>query len=118
MKKVVNVFLVLLLTVGIFIPMAGVSGTNIKDLLAPYQQVIDKVNNELGSTTFIPSGDEKKVYNNIKNMTLSDFEIMLRKEYLDTLTQSSFDDAKQSDSHSLVNPIPNPKGSIPVTPLT
>ena len=64
---------------------------NIKDLpeIRPYQEIIDKVNLELGSEISIPDNmnieevllDRDTIYNNIINQSLEEFEINIKNEY-------------------------------------
>jgi hypothetical protein len=64
---------------------------NLSDLpeISPYQEVINKLNEELGSQISIPDNetiqfaslDRNTIYNNIINQSLSDFEASLRNEF-------------------------------------
>lgn len=90
MKKFISFVLSLTLLLGLYIP-AYATTTNTADKLAPYQAVIDKVNSDLGSSTYIPTGTEDEVYDKIKGKSLDEFETELRKEYKAFLYQSSKD---------------------------
>lgn len=55
--------------------------SNIDLALIPYQQVIEKVNLEIGSEFAIIEENKKNVYNNIKDMDLHEFKKYLLHEY-------------------------------------
>ncbi len=57
----------------------------IRKELEPYQEVIDKINAEYGSSIGISEENLEKVYNNVINMSLSDFENNVRTHYLEAL---------------------------------
>jgi hypothetical protein len=68
---------------------AKLEETTLDELLAPYQAVIDKLNEELGSSISIPKKNRVKVYQNIKDKTPKEVEEMLRKEYQDYIADDS-----------------------------
>ncbi len=75
--------------------------------LKPYQEVIDKLNRELGARMFIPVGSEETVYNNIKDLSLAEFEQKLRADYQIALdpsyrTEFDIDKGKTSMNKSMV----------------
>lgn len=83
MKRIVTIALSFMLMLGLCIPTyaSAEKAKTIDELLAPYRAVIDKLNAELGSTMYIPDKNKERVYNNIKDMSLDEFETMLRNDY-------------------------------------
>lgn len=81
MKRILSIALTLVLMLGLAIAAYAEKAKNIDELLAPYQEVVDKLNAELGSTIYIPVANKEKVYNNVKDMSPSEVEILLREEY-------------------------------------
>ena len=77
MKKIIGVLSI----VGVSI--LAIMGYNVNKYpsIEEYERVIEKVNNELGSSISIPAKKKNEVYNNIKNIPLDEFEAKLRKEY-------------------------------------
>ena len=47
----------------------------------PYQEIMDKLNKELGSTFHVKEEKREFFYNNVKDITPSAFEELLRKQY-------------------------------------
>ena len=54
---------------------------NIDDLLRPYQDVIDRLNSDHKLQLFIPENRKLYVYNNIKNLTVEEFEAQMLENY-------------------------------------
>lgn len=98
LKGVKSIFLAVLVSACVFIPMTAEKTPTIDDLLAPYQAVLNKVNGELGSNIYIPAKSKENVYNKIKNMTPSEFESQMRTEYLDSLKSRT---PKETSSNGL-----------------
>lgn len=140
MKKLAALLVCILTAAGAFLPLSGESGPDIDRSLRPYQDVIDKVNRELGSTIYIPEENREEVYGNIKDLSLSEFEAIMRKEYPDTLPPADPKDhgvirapiprdrrgrssAKPGEFHTredaegMVQPLPNADGQASVMPL-
>ncbi|QIB27201.1 hypothetical protein [Caloranaerobacter azorensis] len=55
MKRILSIALTLVLMLGLSIRIYAEKAKNIDELLAPYQEVVDKLNAELGSTIYIPA---------------------------------------------------------------
>lgn len=75
--------------------------------LKPYEEVMEKLNRELGARMFIPAGNEGTVYNNIKDLSLAEFERQLRADYQIALdpsyrTEFDIDKGKTSTGKSMV----------------
>lgn len=81
MKWIFFLVLMFMLILVLITPIYAGKTANIDELLLPYQEVIDKINAELGSTIYIPDVNKEKVYNNIKDMSPEEVEILLRNEY-------------------------------------
>lgn len=89
MKKfiffIISVFF--LLAIYIFTPSSDLNATldpdiqAVKEKLAPYQAVIDKINSEYGASINIPENELFEVYNRIKDLPVNEFESKLRKDY-------------------------------------
>lgn len=63
--------------------------TSIDDLLAPYQAVIDKLNDEYDCSVYIPADQKDTVYNNIKDRSPYEFEADLRNQLINTINSES-----------------------------
>ena len=68
-------------------PRVNTEGTHeniqiVKEKLATYQTIIDKINSEYGSSINIPESGIFEVYNNIKDIPLDQLEANLRRDYL------------------------------------
>ncbi len=83
-KKVLFVLLSIVIVLSLSLSLIGCSaekvGSDIDELLAPYQEIIDKVNSEYGTDIIIPDDEKENVYNYYKDMTLEEFEETIRKE--------------------------------------
>lgn len=128
MKKGMHLLLAALVITVVIIPIGGEERRTAFDELLPYQQVLDKINRELGSSIHIPEGTEEQVYQNVKKKfkNLDEFEAEMRREYLETLTQNSTAQEKSTGESSVkgnsgdldaVPPLPNASGSVTVVPL-
>lgn len=62
--------------------------TEIDQLLAPYQEVIDKVNREVEPDFYIPEAEKENVYNYYKEMTTAEFEQRLWELYESTAEEN------------------------------
>lgn len=89
MKKLFVMFLSMALILGFSMPAHAEETLTINELLAPYQAAVDKVNEELGISIYIPEKNKEKVYNNIKDKTPEEITSMLIKEYKESSTGSS-----------------------------
>ncbi len=69
---------------------------DLETLLAPYQEVMDKVNEELGSQFAIREGYESIVYDAYQDYTLEEFEAYLRESYAEINAASSADAAQSA----------------------
>ncbi len=80
MKKVLSItlsiILVCLSTTSVW------ASSDIDALLAPYLEVIEKVNQEVGSSIYVPEEEKEGVYNYYKDMSLEEFEQTIKNEYL------------------------------------
>ncbi|WP_195245679.1 hypothetical protein [Clostridium celatum] len=84
---------------------------DLKDLpeIEPYQQIIDDLNNELGSEISIPDDftienagfTKEEIYNNILNIPLTEFKDNLKKEYDDFISNKNID-PKSNDTGTRV----------------
>lgn len=59
----------------------SIANQELRKKLAPYQAVIDKLNIELASQICIPEDGLYEVYNNVKDLSLEQFESNLRRDY-------------------------------------
>jgi hypothetical protein len=151
LKKLKTVLFPILVVLVLLPVMGGADvskSASIDERLLPYQHVIDKVNHDFGFKKikiFIPKENKEKVYNNIKDMTTSQFEDMLKSEIEDELIgngkpfdpqqrpeQGGKEEMKQDGvfcymeqsgvsgrdgNGSDVIPLPNATGHVKVTPL-
>lgn len=99
-------------------------GREIDKLIAPYEAVMDKVNQELGLAIYIPEENREEVYESIKNMTPEAFESMLYEDYKTLSPSYKAETESKSDKRSYgverkseAILIPNFSGSIPLRPL-
>lgn len=81
MRKNASVILLVSLILGLLSSATATKAATIDELLVPYRAVIDKLNEELGSTMYIPHENKEKIDNNIKNMTPDELGALLRQEY-------------------------------------
>lgn len=83
--------LILVLACVFQVSATGIQGNtqNIDALLAPYQEIIDKVNNDIGSSYTIPRDYAEQVYNYYKDMSLDEFEETLISEYNEFISDRS-----------------------------
>lgn len=82
--------LVLVFSLGLStVAFATYTSQTIDDLLAPYQKVIDKINEEFQCAVYIPEGQKSTVYDNLKDTSLADFEADLRSQLENTLNYTS-----------------------------
>ncbi len=77
---------------------------DIDSLLAPYQAVIDAVNQELGSYIHIPPENKKSVYAYYQGMSLDAFEKLIKEEYLATLAGAGPSAGNEKMTEVQVNP--------------
>lgn len=96
MWKIASIIISVLLISGLYVSASEAKLENIDELLESYQSAIDKVNAELGSTIYIPEENKEKVYHNIKNMSPSEVEALLRQEYKTFILDTSY----KAQSHS------------------
>jgi hypothetical protein len=89
MKKALTIALTFLLLLLLVMPTYAKRMDSLDELLAPYQAMIDKLNEELGSAIYIPEKNKVKVYQNIKDKTPKEVEEMLRKQYQDYIADDS-----------------------------
>lgn len=99
-------------------------GREIDKLIAPYEAVMDKVNQELGLAIYIPEENREEVYESIKNMTPEAFESMLYEDYKTLSPSYKAETESKSDKRSYgvekkseAILIPNFSGPIPLRPL-
>lgn len=99
-------------------------GREIDKLIAPYEAVMDKVNQELGLAIYIPEENREEVYESIKNMTPEAFESMLYEDYKTLSPSYKAETESKSDKRSYgverkseAILIPNFSGPIPLGPL-
>lgn len=99
-------------------------GREIDKLIAPYEAVMDKVNQELGLAIYIPEENREEVYESIKNMTPEAFESMLYEDYKTLSPSYKAETKSKSDKRSYGMKgkseailIPNFSGPIPLRPL-
>jgi hypothetical protein len=85
-----------------FLPPALKYIKKIKDkrLKKLYQNAIDKVNGELGSNIYIPDKNKEKFYNNVKHMSPSEVENLLRNEYKDITSGKPFITQSEPNSYT------------------
>ncbi len=100
MKRIVNIILSFVLILGLCIPAYAEETKTIDELLAPYQNAIDKVNGELGSNIYIPDKNKEKFYNNVKHMSPSEVENLLRNEYKDITSGKPFITQSEPNSYT------------------
>ncbi len=99
MKKFIAVTVSILLIFGLYTNVYAQTGKSIDEFLIPYQNVVDKLNSELGSTIYIT--DKEMVYNNIKDLTPEELEEKLRADWRKainnerTLTNDSYIDSNE-----------------------
>lgn len=65
----------------------GGAEPGIDELLAPYQEVIDRVNEDFDYTFFIKEDKKQSFYDAYKDMPLDEFEAKLREDYEEILRQ-------------------------------
>lgn len=83
------------------VPFAGCTKEkteSIDALLAPYQEVIDKVNADIEPDFCIPDDQKENVYNFYKDYTLDEFEQELRDLYADASDELTETDKYNIDS--------------------
>lgn len=88
--------------------MTGEKRTTVDDLLRPYQNVVDQINRDyagLGPKIYIRPGKEEEVYNKVKDIPLSEFEKIMRKEYLDALKYAN--PPKDAEESNILLPFEN-----------
>ncbi|MCI1982180.1 MAG: hypothetical protein LKJ45_03335 [Oscillospiraceae bacterium] len=101
MKKITGLFFTIVLMLTLVVPVnAATVPKTLTDKLAPYQEAIDRVNQELGTTSFIPKGSEQKVYDNIKNMSPEEFEQELKEDNERYLAESA--ESKQNAREQII----------------
>lgn len=86
MKK--TMLIVCIFAIALLIPASATSisvDQSMDEFFAPYQEVIDKLNEEFGCTIYIPEDGKEEVYVNIKDTSLENFEANLRSQLSKTL---------------------------------
>lgn len=133
LKKLVCVFFLAVVLGGIgSIPAMSVS-RNTDEALIPYQNVITRLNRELGLNMYIL--DKEKLYNSIKSKTPAEFEATLRDEaktadpnYKEPSQSRDFQKSNGTKTESYNHssgmgkpsgtiPLPNAQGNLSITPL-
>lgn len=78
MKKILSLLVAVTLlfcfSPSVFAANAESENTPVSDLLLPYVEVIEEVNQETGSQIYIPTGKEEDVYNYYKDYSLEEFK--------------------------------------------
>lgn len=116
MKKILTIALSFMLILGGSIPTYAKETKNIDELLAPYKEVVDKVNAELGSTIYIPEGNKEKVYNKVKDMSIDEVETMLKNDYKAYIDGKSSDTESRSGNYTRDYAMQNGQGESTITP--
>ena len=80
-NKTMKKFLLILSMIGLGTVVTVGYNSNKQPDMSQYEQVIEKLNSELGSSISIPNDKKDEVYNNIKHISLEEFEIYLRNQY-------------------------------------
>lgn len=93
MKKILScmVFCAMMFLLATPVCASTAANVNLDELLAPYQEVLDKLNKELGTTLAIQNGAEETFYNAYKNYTLEEFENCIKQNYLDAVADLETD---------------------------
>lgn len=128
MRRAIRLFVIFIMVIGVSVLSAEGKEERLDGLLLPYQNVIDKVNRDLGAPIYIPEKSKEKVYNNIKHLSPDELEALMRKEYLDTLV-TNIPEKNGNSSESLsgnprteeevegAEPLPNAVGYLEAVPL-
>lgn len=93
MKKILSLLVAVTLlfcfSPSVFAANAESENTPVSDLLLPYIEVIEEVNEETGSQIYIPAGKEEDVYNYYKDYSLEEFKQSLLNDINDYNTALS-----------------------------
>ncbi|MCE3202452.1 hypothetical protein [Paenibacillus sonchi] len=81
MKKMARFLLLCVLMFSFTFPAYAEKVESSDEQLTSIQDVVDKVNAEIGSNFYIPAGNEEKVLNSFKDVSLEDVAILLKNEY-------------------------------------
>lgn len=117
MKRILSIALTFILMFGLTIPVYAEKAKNIDELLAPYQEVVNKINTELGSTIYIPDVNKEKVYNNVKDMSPAEVETFLRNEYKAYVTGESSTTKPGTGNYTRDNVMDSSVNEQVITPL-
>lgn len=108
-KRILVTALSFILILGLSIPAYAGKTENIDELLAPYQEIIDKINAELGSTIYIPDENKEKVYESLKGMSPAEVEKLLRNEYKAIVSGEPFQSKTGNYIKDYAYPVDNSK---------
>ncbi|MBT2289314.1 hypothetical protein J7E73_09225 [Paenibacillus albidus] len=114
MKNLPKLLLVCVLMFSFALPVYADESEKSDQQLLLLQEVMDKVNAELGSTYYIPKGNQEKVLNSIKDKSMEEVEQLLTTQY-----KAAFPDGQVQQDITDTTPIsPDDESTSIITPFS